>query len=132
MVALEVDGLPRDETLDEELAREDDVHMSNLFEEDTGVPGVIFISTAMASHGPRVKFSFRAGRHQPSFSVALSDPPRVVANSLPQRDLNRAAPLVLEWAALNREALVRYWNEGDGYSRQETNTFVESLGRVQA
>lgn len=130
MLAVEADALPRDETLDEELAREDEVHMSNLFEEDTGVPGVIFISTVMASDGPRVKFSFKAGRHQPSCSVALGDPPRVVANSLSQRDLGRAAPAVLEWAALNRDALIRYWRKGDTYSRQQANAFVEGLRKI--
>ena len=130
MATLEADILPRDETLDEELAREDDVHMTNLFEEDTGVPGVIFVSTTMASHGPRVKYYVRAGRNQPSFSVVLTDPPRVVANSLSTRELNRASPAVLAWTALNREALLRYWFEGDKLSRREANAFFEGLQKL--
>ena len=62
--------------------------MTNLQEEDTGIPGVILISTAMGSHGPRVKYFVKAGRNQPSFSVSISDGPKVLANSLPQRDLS--------------------------------------------
>src|SRR4051812_38814248 len=58
-------------TLAEELAGfgEDDlVEMTNLQEDDTGIPGVIFISTTRGSHGPCVKYFVKAGRSQPSFS----------------------------------------------------------------
>ena len=53
-------------TLGDELAvlgDDDVVEMTNLQEDDTGIPGVIFISTAMGSHGPRVKY-FVEGRAQ--------------------------------------------------------------------
>lgn len=62
-------------TLDEELfALGDEVaEMTNLREGDTGVAGVIFISTMMGSHDPRVKYFLKAGRGQPSFSVSIGD-----------------------------------------------------------
>jgi len=85
-------------TLAEELAGDDNVvEMTNLQEEDTGIPGVIFISSAMGSHGPRVKYFVKAGRSQPSFSVSISDAPWILANSLPQRDLSRTSGSVTEW-----------------------------------
>jgi hypothetical protein len=59
-------------TLGEEFAAfadDDIVEITNLQEDDTGIPGVIFISTAMGFHGPRVKYFIKAGRSQPSFSV---------------------------------------------------------------
>ena len=47
--------------------------MANLTSAQTGVPGTIFISTAMGSHGPRVKYFVQPGRTQPSFSVSIAD-----------------------------------------------------------
>ena len=120
-------------TLDEELAafaQDDVVEMTNLQEDDTGIPGVIFISTAMGSHGPRVKYFVKAGRSQPSFSISIADAPRLLANSLPQRDLSRASPLVIEWVRQNREALLRFWEEGDSYSIREVVALVQSLRKI--
>jgi hypothetical protein len=104
--------------------------MTNLQEDDTGIPGVIFISTAMGSHGPSVKYFVTAGRTQPSFSVSLSDTPRILANSLPQRDLSRASGPVTEWVRLNRDALLRFCNEGDSYSIRQVVDFVKSLNKL--
>ena len=120
-------------TLGEELAafkNGDVVEMTNLQEEDTGVSGVIFISTAMGSHGPRVKYFVKAGRNQPSFSVSIADEPAVLANSLPQRDLSRASQSVIAWVRLNKVALLKFWNEGDGYSLREVVALVSSLKKV--
>src|SRR5690348_10778806 len=98
-----------DTTLHEELmalGNDDVVEMANLFSEDTGIEGVIFISTAMASHGPRVKYSLKAGRHQPSFSVSIATEPRLLASSLPDRTVSRFGSAVIEWVKINREALL--------------------------
>jgi hypothetical protein len=120
-------------TLGEELAAvgdDDVVEMTNLQEDDTGIPGVIFISTAMGAHGPRVKYFIKAGRSQPSFSVSISDSPEVLANSLPQREVSRAAPQVTAWVKLNRTALLKFWNEGDSYSIREVVDLVASLKKL--
>src|SRR5258707_9259651 len=71
--------IPADTLLAEELARDDVVEMANLTTAQTGVPGTIFISTAMRGHGPRVKYFLQPGRSQPSFSVAVTDGPTVLA-----------------------------------------------------
>jgi hypothetical protein len=120
-------------TLGQELAAlgdEDVVEMTNLQEEDTGIPGIIFISTAMGSHGPRIKYFIKAGRDQPSFSVSISDEPEVLANSLPTREMKRAAPSVIEWVKLNRDALLRFWNEGDSFSVRDVVDFVAALKKM--
>src|SRR5918999_215333 len=94
----------REPALGEELAAfgdDDVVEMTNLQEKDTGIPGGVFISTSMGSRGPRVKYFLKTGRHQPSFSVSISDEPAVLASSLPERDLNRAAPAVIAWVKRN-------------------------------
>jgi hypothetical protein len=69
MKADDIQQIPADTLLAEELAREDVVEMANLTTAQTGVPGTIFISTAMGGHGPRVKYFLQAGRSQPLFSV---------------------------------------------------------------
>lgn len=78
----------REPTLDEEigaLGDEDIFDMANLVESQTGVPGIITITTVMGKHGPRVRYFLKPGRHQPSFSVAVATTPRVVANTLDDR-----------------------------------------------
>jgi len=82
--------IPADTRLAEELAEDDVVELANLTTAQTGVPGTIFISTAMGGHGPRVKYFLQPGRSQPSFSVAVADNPSVVANSLPLRVVRQA------------------------------------------
>lgn len=120
-------------TLDQELAGfgdDDVVEMTNLQEKDTGIAGVIFISTIMGAHGPRVKYFVKTGRHQPSFSVSIAAEPVVLASSLPERNLNRAAPSVIRWVKLNREALLRFWNEGENMSIDELHAFAKALKKL--
>lgn len=125
--------IDREPTLDEEISAlgEDDIfEMANLVEDQTGVPGIIFISTVMGSHGPRVKYYLKAGGSQPSFSVAIASEPRVLANSLPDRELSRMAPRVLEWTRVNHEALARFWWEGKGWTDPEVAVFKAGLKKV--
>jgi hypothetical protein len=123
-------AVPRDLPLADELAGEEVVEMANLTRAQTGVTGTIFISTAMGSHGPRVKYFVQPGRTQPSFSVSLADPPVVVANSLPARTVRQMAPQVIAWVALNRDALLDFWNNGDRWTQPEVSQFIAGLRRV--
>lgn len=102
----------------------------DLREKHTGVPGVLFLSTILGAHGPRVKYYVKAGRDQPSFSVSIEAAPRVLANSLPARELQRGAPAVIAWVRLNREALLRFWNEGETWDVDEIAAFTAGLERV--
>jgi hypothetical protein len=116
--------------LADELSCDDLIEMANLTSQQTGVPGTIFISTAMGSHGPRVKYFVRPGRTQPSFSVSVVDSPGVVANSLPARVLRQRSPQVIKWVARNRDALLDFWNNGDTWTQPEVNDFIQQLQRV--
>jgi hypothetical protein len=62
MTGKETMQLPADTRLAEELAQDDVVEMANLTTAQTGVPGTIFISTAMSGHGPGVKYLLQPGR----------------------------------------------------------------------
>lgn len=123
----------REPTLAEEIDALDDediFELANLVESQTGVPGVIMISTVMGRHGPRVKYYVKPGREQPSFSVAVAAEPRVVANSLPERDYARMAPRVIEWVRLNHEALSRFWWEGNNLTDPEVQAFKADLRKL--
>ena len=123
--------IPSDISLADELSSEEIVEMANLTSEQTGVPGTIFVSTAMGSHGPRVKYFVRPGRTQPSFSVSIADTPAVVANSLPARTLRQRSPQVIEWVSTNKDALLDFWNNGDTWSQPEVNEFIQRLQRLE-
>ena len=122
--------LPLDTPLAVELATEELVDMANLTSDQTGVPGMIFISTAMGSHGPRVKYFVQPGRSQPSFSVLIADQPRVVANSLPDRVLRQQSPEVIRWVVLNKDALLDFWTNGDTWLLPQVNAFLQALKRL--
>ena len=64
------EAVRREPTLEEEIASlsDDDVfEFTNLTSKHTGIDGVLFLSTAMGSHGPRVKYFVKTGKGQPSF-----------------------------------------------------------------
>jgi hypothetical protein len=130
MTGKETMQLPADTRLAEELAQEDVVEMANLTSAQTGVPGTIFISTAMGGHGPRVKYFLHPGRSQPSFSVAVADVPTVVANSLPVRVVRQLSPQVVDWVSRNKDALLDFWYRGDTWTQPEVNDFIQKLQRV--
>ena len=122
--------LPADTPLADELAAEELVEMANLTTAQTGVPGTIFISTVMGRHGPRVRYFLQPGRNQPSFSVLIADPPVIVANSLPDRVLRQRAPDVIRWVAVNNDALLDFWNNGDSWTDPQVTTFKQTLKRI--
>jgi hypothetical protein len=122
--------VPADTPLADELAEDDVIEMANLTTAQTGVPGTIFISTAMGGHGPRVKYFLQPGRTQPSFSVAISVTPSVVANSLPVRVVRQRSPQVIEWVSRNRDALLDFRHHGDSWTQPEVDGFIQKLHRA--
>jgi hypothetical protein len=125
--------LPPDPTIQEELTslgEEDLFEMTNLPPARTGLKGTLFLSTAVGFHGPRVKYFVKTGKGQPSFSVSIAAEPKVVANSLPELEVRLSAPLVVEWVKRNREALLRFWNDGENWTIDELNAFVDGLHKL--
>ncbi|NNM74999.1 hypothetical protein [Enterovirga aerilata] len=71
------------------------VEMANLDEEDTHVPGTIFISTRLGSHGPRVKwYPGTPGRAEPCLVMSIGPDPKVRDDFLPSHISRPAIPLV--------------------------------------
>jgi hypothetical protein len=112
--------------LDDEL-----VDMVNLSEQDTGISGVIYISTAQGSHGARVKwYPARPGRDAPCLAVTIEAIPRSFNQNLPPRVASAAAVPVTRWVADNHRALLEFWNDGVSWTRAEVNAFIERLVRA--
>ena len=130
MTGKETMQIPADTRLADELTGNDVVEMANLTKAQTGVPGTIFISSAMGGHGPRMKYFLQPGRSQPSFSVAVADIPTVVANSLPARVVRQLSPQVIDWVSRNKDALLDFWYHGDTWTQPEVNDFIQTLQRV--
>lgn len=127
----EMARLPADTLLADELTNDDGIiEMANLDKSQTGIDGVIWISTMMTGHAPRVKYFIRPGRTQPSFSVAIADQPRVVASSLPLRVLNQMSPLVIQWVTLNKLALLDFWHNGDTWTASRLVQFLQSFQKL--
>lgn len=127
----EIAHLPADTLLADELSNNDGIiEMANLDKSQTGIDGIIWISTMMTGHAPRVKYFVRPGRTQPSFSVTIADQPRVVSNSLPRQVVNQMSPLVIQWVTLNRDALSDFWHHGDTWTAPQLIQFLQSFRRV--
>ena len=127
----EIARLPADTLLADELFKDDGIiEMANLDKSQTGIDGVIWISTMMTGHPPRVKYFVRPGRTQSSFSVTIADQPRVVANSLPPRVVNQMSPLVVQWVTLNKDALFDFWHHGDTWTASQLIQFLQNFRKV--
>lgn len=103
----------------------------NLPRQDTGLPGVVFVSTEQGSHGPRVKwYPGRPGRDAPCLTVTIEATPRVINHGLSEREARAAGGEVARWVAMNREALLGFWRDGLSWTRNEVDGFVTGLTKL--
>ena len=83
--------------------------VANLFPRHTGLPFVVWISVrGGARHDVRVKVApGPKAQSSDMVSVGLRPDVHVVEGTIDGPDLE----LLIQWIELNRDALVRYWNE---------------------
>ena len=111
----------------------EDVEMANLPERDTGVPGIIYISSAQGSHGPRVKwYPARPRRQAPCLTVTVASEPDAINNNLPIKVAESAVEDVKAWVTLNRADLLEFWANGESWTVDELYGFTKSLKKVTA
>ena len=109
---------------------DDPVDMTNLPENETNVPGVIFVSTRQGRHGPRVKwYPGRAAADRPFLTVTLEEPPRLINHGVAPRDATGAVAAVA-WVELNRQTLLEYWAEGVFWDRSKSDAFFNALQKL--
>lgn len=125
---------PAEPTLDDllaGLAAEEIFDMRVLEPDQTGVPFLVWISTRLGQHGPRVKgYLGRSGSDQPSFSMTISEDPEVVATSYSDRETAQAAKALAPWIKANSVSLRTFWTEGNGWTDRQVRTFVDELIRL--
>jgi hypothetical protein len=106
--------------------------MANLTSKDTGVHGIIYISTAQGSHAARVKwYPGRPNSGAPSLTVTVEPQPRAINNSLPANVATAAADRVKAWVALNHADLMEFWTNGATWTRDEVNAFIDGLKKLR-
>lgn len=81
--------------------------MSNIFQSETGLKEVIYVSVKQGSHGPRLKV-FKDKRPQgENFTVTIEDKPRTTGKVfVDAKELKR----IIEFIHLNKETLIAHWN----------------------
>ena len=112
------------------LAPEDDdgtlFEFTELYPELTGLPFYVWVQPSMgARHGVRVGVSYdnrNIGRRD-LVSVAIRPDVRVVSGKLN----NSSLALLRQWVSLNRDMIVKYWN--NGMDSLDVYSAVKSLPR---
>lgn len=117
--------------LKEKLQEDELYEMANLNQEATGIIGFIYISTEQGSHAPRVKYYKKTGKGQPNFSVSISDSPEILVSSgMSKTEINNIEKDVFKFVVLNKEKLLKFWNEGTTYDQTELIQFLNSFTKV--
>jgi hypothetical protein len=105
--------------------------MANLPAERTGVEGIIYISTAQASHAPRIKwYPERPRDGAPCLSVTIAAQPKAFNHHLQPRVFNAAAEQVGAWVALNHSPLLDFWEHGVTWLDDEVDAFKKALKKL--
>lgn len=102
--------------------------MANLGKKHTGFDKIIYISTAQASHGPRVKIFHKTGKGEPSTSISIEDDPKVVADSLnpPQSEIDD----VIRFVKLNKVDLLKFWHHGTDMMKDDVDALIDGLKKI--
>lgn len=122
--------MPAAESGEPELREDGVFEMANLTEAQTGVPGIIYVSTQEGGHGPRVKYFLKPGRSQPSYSVSIAESPALLVSSLDERVVRRTLPAVTAFVVQNRQVLLDFWSVGDSWTDPQVSAFKSSLQPV--
>ena len=89
--------------------------MADLDSRDTGIQGiVIYVSPAQHSSGPRIKVGKNSGAmrsHRNSFSMTISDNPKIIAGSPDGITNSKNIELIKIWIKKNKDILLKYWKK---------------------
>ncbi|MBU1385774.1 MAG: hypothetical protein KKG14_03705 [Alphaproteobacteria bacterium] len=120
-------------TFREETAALDDdavFDMANLAEAQTGIAGVVTITTDVGWHGPKVRYARGLRPPGPGFSVSIGPDPVIIFGDMPAADRADIAEEVIEWVTLNHEALIKFWRDGAWWMMGDVQDFIAGLEKV--
>ncbi len=105
--------------------------MANLCKQHTGIDGLIFISSRMASHGPRLKFYPTGNPSGPTLIMTIANHPTIKVVTGMRRVLAQSyAKELSKWILLNKDELECFWREGKLWSPEEIYEFTKSLKKI--
>lgn len=104
--------------------------MANLTKKYTGFDKIIRISTAEASHAPRVKLYYKPGKDQPSTSFQISDEPHKIDGADSLNPTAKEEQQVIQFVKLNKDALLKFWYHGTEMTQDEVDEMLASLIKI--
>lgn len=111
-----------------DFAEDVDFEMTNLGRKHTNIPGVIFVSSRLGAHGPRVKwYAEKPKGNGPCVIVSIGPDPVVRDDFIGTVQSRQAADLVRAWVRLNHADLLDFWNNGTGWDIDELTDFTRRL-----
>jgi hypothetical protein len=102
------------------------MEMANLFPEDTGIPGTIFISTKMGQYGCRIKYYPNINDQSKSFVVTIPGY-GIVEDSTGTTVKSKIRKQVIAFAILNQQDLLTFWNSGHTMRKQQSRALIDGL-----
>lgn len=103
--------------------------MANLYPEDTGIPGYIYISTKQGSHGHRVKYyRTKPGDETATASFSIEPEPKVLKSNVKIKA--NVLKKIQQFVSQNHQELLRFWNEGSTWRISDVAEFTKSLKKV--
>jgi hypothetical protein len=106
--------------------------MANLTQAETGVAGIIYVSTQQGRHAARVKWypSRPTSRLDDCLSVTVADDPKIFNHGLPKFVESGIADTLRQWVRLNQTDLLDFWRDGWTWTRAEVSAFFDRLKKV--
>ena len=113
----------------DDISEDELFEMTRIPEKRSGIKPVLFASyksLVQSRHGPRIKESNIPGTFSPvdNFSVSISDEPQVITGHV--RISNRDLEDVFDWVKLNRDVLLKFWNE----RYEDSGEFLDDVLKV--
>jgi len=105
----------------------------NLTIEDTGIAGIIRISSKYGKGHPRVKWYAKPPKSaiSPYLAVSISAQPKIRnTHLLPDKIARSVEHHVKKWVILNHEALLDFWKNGQFWYFDKILTFIDDLKKI--
>ncbi|TNC12474.1 hypothetical protein FF100_16830 [Methylobacterium terricola] len=112
----------------DDFAEDVDFEMTNLGRKHTNIPGIIFVSSRLGSHGPRVEwYADKPKGNAPCVIVSIGPDPVVRDDFIGTVQSRQAADSVRAWVRLNHAELLDFWNNGTEWDIDELTDFTRRL-----
>lgn len=107
------------------------IFMVNLAQDETGVEGIIHITTLRGSQGPSIAwYPSMPDGDTASVTVTIEAKPRSMNNGVDAAQWQGVEPAMLRWVVLNHADLLDFWNLGAAWPRGQVHDFIDRLRKL--